>query len=76
MPKYRLYLQNIVSTTVKIEAESIDAAMDEVWKSDDCPGAITAGAFGRGDVDDSDWAVYSVNDAETGEELWRGKDPV
>lgn len=67
--RYRVYMVNTVSTSVEVEAESWEEAIDEAYNSDDMPGSITVGAFGCASVDDGDWMPHSVTDT-AGETVW------
>ncbi len=60
--KYRVYLQNVVSTTIDVDAEDPEAAIDAAYQSRDMPGSITVGAFGGKSVDDGDWQPFEVYD--------------
>lgn len=70
MPKYNVHLIETISTTVTVEADSIEDAQELAYQSDDMPGSITYGAFGQASVDEAgDWEVASVSDTD-GNELW------
>lgn len=74
MPQYTVHLVNTVSTTVTVEADDPDAAIDAAWSSEDMPGSITIGAFGPVGVDDGDWQPVAVTDA-SGAEVWTSAEP-
>lgn len=62
--KYSVHLVQTVSTTVEVEAESVEEAIDKVYDSDDMPGGITYGAFGQASVDEAgEWTPIAVYDA-------------
>lgn len=72
MPTYKVYINQVVSACVEVEAESVEEALDTYWTSDDMPSGITVGAFGYGaSVDESgDWTADEVVDMN-GVTLWR-----
>lgn len=71
MTRYRVYIENVVSTVVEVEAESFDEALDLWYDSPDAPGSITIGAFGGVDVDDSEWNATEVYIDGEDEPVWR-----
>lgn len=70
MGTYSVHLINTVSTTVTVEAETYDEAIDAAFDSNDMPGSITIGAFGQATVDDGEWEAVAVTDEESGDEVW------
>ncbi len=67
--KYRVYVQNVVSSVVEVDADDPEAAIAAAYQSDDMPGSITYGAFGAASVDESDWEPHRVYD-EADEVVW------
>jgi hypothetical protein len=60
MPTYRVHLTKALWTSLEVEADDPEAAVDAVFNSDDMPGGICAqcSGWGRGySVDEDDWAV-------------------
>lgn len=69
MPTYDVHMILTVSTTVSVEAGDPEQAMELVYDSDDMPGSITYGAFGRASVDEAgEWTPVAVY--EGGNEVW------
>ena len=59
-----------LSSTVYVQAEDPDEAIEVAYKSPDMPGSMSCGAFGPASVDESgDWRPVLVTD-EDGEEVW------
>lgn len=74
MPTFNVHLTETVSTTVTVEADDYQAAMEAAWDSDNMPGSITYGAFGQAPVDEAgDWEVFQVTD-ESGDVVWAETD--
>jgi len=70
--KYSVYVQNVVSSVVEVEADNPKAAIEAAFQSNDMPGSITVGAFGGVSVDEGDWEPYQVYD-EAGATVWKGE---
>lgn len=72
--RYSVHLVQTVSTTVEVEADSVEEALDKVYDSDDMPGSITHGAFGQASVDEAgEWTPVVVYDADSNDKpLWEG----
>lgn len=70
MPRYRVFVTNVVSTVVEVEAGSPDEAVEFAFDSPDMPGSITIGAFGQTSVDAGEWEPKIVMD-EAGTEVWK-----
>lgn len=63
--RYSVHLVQTVSTTVEVEADSVDKALDQVYDSPDMPGSITHGAFGQASVDESgEWSPVAVYESD------------
>lgn len=76
MPDYTVYIQNTVSTAVRVTADTPELAATMIDESPDMPGAITHGAFGGGvTVDEAgEWEAFTVV-ADVGDtELWTRPD--
>lgn len=69
MPKFWVHVRNQVSTSVPVEADTVEAALEAVYDADDMPGGITVGAFGPQPVDDDDWYPVEVT-TDDGETVW------
>ena len=63
-----------VSTTVEVEADSVEQARDDFYNSPDMPGSITHGAFGgSASVDESgEWEPVVIYD-EAGAMVWEDR---
>lgn len=73
MPKFKVHITQTVSTTVEVEADDVQDALDSWYHSPDAPGSITHGAFGGVTVDEAgEWGAVAVYD-DTGEEVWTGE---
>jgi hypothetical protein len=70
---FTVHLINTVSTAVEVEVDNYEAAIEAAYDSEDMPGSITIGAFGRASVDDGEWMPDAVTD-EGGDEVWRERD--
>ncbi len=73
--KYRVHLIQTVSTTVEVEADTVEAALEKVYDSPDMPGSITIGAFGPASVDEAgEWEPVVVYGADNNDEpLWEDR---
>ncbi len=61
--KYAVHLVQTVSTTVEVEADTVEDALEKVYDSPDMPGGITHGAFGQATVDEAgEWNPVVVYD--------------
>lgn len=69
MAKFRVHMTNVVSTSIEVEADDAEDAIEKAYDSNDMPGSIGIGAFGSTSVDDSDWEASAVTD-EFGDEVW------
>jgi hypothetical protein len=70
MPTYNVHMNQTVSTTVTVEADNPEHAIELAYKSDDMPGSMCYGAFGSASVDEAgDWEVAVVSDS-SGNEVW------
>lgn len=70
MPTYNVHLIETVSTTVTVDADSPEVAIELAYKSDDMPGSMVHGAFGSASVDEAgDWEAALVTN-ENGDEVW------
>jgi hypothetical protein len=66
MPKYRVNLQMVLSTSVEVTADNEEAARDAAFDSDAMPGRICAQCSGWGSswyVDEGEWDVLDGDDA-------------
>lgn len=74
--RYAVHLVQTVSTTVTVDAATVEEALEKVYDSPDMPGAITHGAFGQASVDAaSEWDPVVVYDADNWDTpLWEAKD--
>lgn len=63
MPEFTVHLINTVSSSVTVEADSPEDAINKAYDSDDMPSGITVGAFGSASVDDGEWIPSSVSDS-------------
>jgi hypothetical protein len=72
VPRYSVHLTETISTTVEIEAATVEEALENVYNSPDMPGSITVGAFGQASVDESgDWEPVIVYDtADWNKPVW------
>lgn len=70
--KYSVHLVQTVSTTVEVEADSVEDALEKVYTADDMPGSITHGAFGQASVDEAgEWTPVTVYDSANWDKpLW------
>lgn len=70
MPMYQVHITRVVSTTIDVEADSIEQAVEEFHHAPDMLGGLVHGAFGGGaSVDEAgEWEAYSV--MHNGQELW------
>ena len=70
MTTYTVHLISTVSTSIDVEADDPEAAIDAALESRDMPGSITYGAFGNGvSVDHSgDWNAVEVSEGD--EVVW------
>lgn len=64
MPIYDVHFTQTISTTVTVEADSPDEAIDQAYQSSDMPGSMGHGAFGHGVTVDSsgEWEPLDVTD--------------
>lgn len=63
--KFNVHLVLTVSTSVEVEADSVEEALEKVYDSPDMPGSITYGAFGSASVDEAgEWEPVSVYNAD------------
>ncbi len=70
MAKYTVYLYSTLSTSVNVDAEDPDEAIDLAYESPEMPGSMGFRAFGRASVDCSNvWEPSSVVD-ENGKTVW------
>jgi len=61
MPTFSVHMTMAVSTTVTVEAGSVEEALEKVYGSPDMPGSITLGAFGPASVDEAgEWNPVAV----------------
>lgn len=61
MPAYTVTMQLIVSTTVEVEADNPEAAIEAAYQSDNMPSTIGHGAFGQASVDEAgEWEPNEV----------------
>jgi hypothetical protein len=72
MAKYRVHMINTVSTSVEVEAENPEAAIEAAYGSEKMPGGMTYGAFGSNSVDDGEWEPAAVTD-ENHTEVWKAE---
>lgn len=70
--KYNVHLVQTISTSVEVEAGSVEEALEKVYDSPDMPGSITQGAFGQASVDESgEWEPVTVYDVSNWDKpLW------
>ena len=69
MPVYTVYFVNTVSTSITVEADDDQDAIDKAYQSPKMPGSIGINAYGATSVDDGQWEPNSVSD-ENGVEVW------
>jgi len=73
VPTYNVHLIETVSTTVTVDADSPEAAIDLAYESNDMPGSMGYGAFGSASVDEAgEWEAAAVTN-ENGDEVWVAK---
>jgi hypothetical protein len=71
MPTYTVHMTSVVSTAIRVEADDPQEAIDNAYNSDDMPGGMRPGAFGRARVDESgEWGAVEVSDQD-GKTVWR-----
>ena len=71
MPKFRVYFQQLVSTSVEVDAVDPVDAIEVASKSGDMPGPMVHGAFGVASVDESgEWTPVVVIDVAIGKPVW------
>lgn len=74
--RYAVHLVLAVSTTVEVEADSIEDAKEKAFDSPDMPGTMGHGAFGQASVDEAgDWEPIAIYDASDYDKvLWEETD--
>ena len=71
MPRYSVHLTQSVSTTVEVEATSVEEALENVHNSPDMPGRITHGAFGQASVDEAgEWSPVVYDTTNWDKPVW------
>jgi hypothetical protein len=75
---YRVHIVQTVSTSIEVETDEerpTSGRLEELaWESDDWPGPIAIGAFGRISVDeDGEWHAVEITGPD-GETYWDGDD--
>lgn len=66
MPKYRVLMENVMSTVIEVEAENEEAAKEAVFESDQMPSRICAQCTGWGQswsIDEGEWDISEEEDA-------------
>jgi len=75
MPTFSVHMTMAVSTTVTVEAGSVEEALETVYDSPDMPGSITLGAFGPASVDEAgEWEpVVIYQDGNYNVPVWQDR---
>lgn len=71
MPQFTVHLVQTVSSSVTVDAETYEEAIEAAWDSEDMPGSMSHGAFGSASVDEAgEWMAQEVTD-DSGNSVWR-----
>lgn len=63
MPTYSVHIIQTVSTSVEVEADSVEEVLEKYYDSPGMPASITVGAFGAASVDEAgEWEPVAIYD--------------